>query len=193
MSRGKPHRIDCHCTLVEYLLICPIRKMAWFIYIMNTKNFESWISQKRHYEPQKNLKRVQLQLNQSFRKNWNDFWKSVLSGWKIGLKLAIFRHRLWELPHFAAKVIILIWKSIFSRSKNRWKTFRILARLGDMTVLVKSEKNRFWPLTASDGLGGQIWGHPVPLNRGRWATFELCHDLEKCFLLWFLGTRNSTY
>ena len=156
--------------------------MASFIYIMNTKNFESWISQKRHYEPQKNLKRVQLQLNQSFRKNWNDFWKSVLSGWKIGLKLAIFRHRLWELPHFAAKVIILIWKSIFSRSKNRWKTFRILAILGDMTVLVKSEKNRFWPLTASDGLGGQIWGHPVPLNRGRWATFDFCLNLEKRFL-----------
>ena len=45
--------------------------------------------------------------------------------------------------------------------------------------------------SASDGLGGRIWGHPVPLNRGRWATFDSWHNPEKCLLLWFFDTQNS--
>ena len=48
-------------------------------------------------------------------------------------------------------------------------------------------------ILASDGLGGRIWGHPIPLNRGLWATFDFSHDLEKCFLLWFFGTPSLTY
>ena len=46
---------------------------------------------------------------------------------------------------------------------------------------------------ASGGLGGRIWGLPVYLNRGHWATFDFSHDLEKCFLLWFFGIPNCTY
>ena len=49
----------------------------------------------------------------------------------------------------------------------------------------------FW-IAASDDLGGRIWGHPVPLNRGRWTTLKSCLDLEKCFLLCFFDTPNST-
>ena len=45
--------------------------------------------------------------------------------------------------------------------------------------------------SASDGLGGRIWGHPVPLNRGRWATLDSWHNPEKCLLLWFFDTENS--
>ena len=47
--------------------------------------------------------------------------------------------------------------------------------------------------SASDGLGGRIWGHPVLLNRGRWATFDSRHNLEKCLLLWFFDTGNSAH
>ena len=46
---------------------------------------------------------------------------------------------------------------------------------------------------ASDSLGGRIWGPPIPLNRGRWATFDFSHDPKNRFLLWFFDTPNSTY
>ena len=46
-------------------------------------------------------------------------------------------------------------------------------------------------IAASDDLGGWIWGHPVPLNRGRWTTLKSCLDPEKCFLLCFFDTPNS--
>ena len=47
-------------------------------------------------------------------------------------------------------------------------------------------------IAASDDLGGWIWGHPVPLNRGRWTTLKSCLDLEKIFLPCFFDTSNST-
>ena len=46
---------------------------------------------------------------------------------------------------------------------------------------------------ASGDLGGRIWGHPVPLNRGCWATLDFSHDLKKCFLLWFIDIPNITF
>ena len=45
----------------------------------------------------------------------------------------------------------------------------------------------------SDDLGGRIWGHPVPLNRGRWATLDEWMNPEKWLLLWFLACQNKVW
>ena len=52
-------------------------------------------------------------------------------------------------------------------------------------------KSAIFQFSALGDLGGRIWGLPVPLNRGRWATFDLWHNPEKCLLLWFFDTENS--
>ena len=52
-------------------------------------------------------------------------------------------------------------------------------------------KSRFLPFLASYVLGRRMWGHPVTLNRGHWASFEFSHDLEKCSLQWLFDTRNT--
>ena len=71
----------------------------------------------------------------------------------------------------------LKWPQVGPWNIKKWPFFK----MGKITIL------------ASDGLGGRIWGHPIPLNRGLWATFDFSHDLEKCFLLWFFGTPSLTY
>ena len=83
-----------------------------------------------------------------------------------------------ERPQTTSEVRLrLKWPQVGPWNVKKWSFYK----MGKITIL------------ASDGLGGRIWGHPIPLNRGLWATFDFSHDLEKCFLLWFFGTPSLTY
>ena len=76
-----------------------------------------------------------------------------------------------------------------------WKTCSLYSarKYGAKFQLKNIWKSRFLPILASGDLGSRIWGHAVPLNRGRWATFGFSHDPKKRVLLWFFDTPKSTY
>ena len=46
---------------------------------------------------------------------------------------------------------------------------------------------------ASDSLRGQKLRSQPRTTLSHWASSNFCQNLEKCFLLWFLDTENSTY
>ena len=92
--------------------------------------------------------------------------------------------------------LFILWKKIFNDwvTEGRELNFFYLTSEGDNGIYIigyVAPWSYFWPRMASDVLGGQIWGHPVPQNRGRLATFDFSHDLKKCFLLWFLTPQTA--
>ena len=101
-----------------------------------------------------------------------------------------------------------IWKIekkwIFDLSDLRWPRSSDLRsfypkghewpqKLSRMIKFEKLRKIEFLTSVTSDGLGGQIWGHPVTINRGRRATLESINNREKWLLPWLLPGRNQAW
>ena len=110
-------------------------------------------------------------------------------GWPWKLSRTITIEKLGKIEFLTSVTSVDLRGHTWDNSKGLgwpWKLFSVIR-------FEKLSKIKFLTSATSFDLGGQIWGHPVPLNRGRWATLDLCCNPEKWLFPLVLACPNQVW